>query len=189
MIHFRLDEWSPAYYLYLDAITYPIKVSEGHLLNLRILKPPPDQAPPPPPYNIPLLECLLYASTHFHASLKSYRPAYDIFWGQQYLEYNSSADVAKIAQGFDLLCDIQVRGGTYAIMGEKKFSWDSDIHRWILPELTQINPLYILGKEGVLIDTDGHAIYAKMGIIGNDKLRSKINRIANNQYSHGETWY
>ncbi len=191
MIHIRIIECGPcksSSVLYREAKTYPIKVSEGHLLNLRILKP--ESVVKVPAYDTPLLSCLLYASIHFYTNRggTNRNPAYDIYWGQQSLTICDGGTV-ELARGFDLLCDIQIRGGTFASMGTREFSWDPILTRWTIPVLSQKTPLFLLGKEGAKIKMDGEAVYARVGIVGNNKLRSEINRSIHKEYSDGYTWY
>lgn len=78
----------------------------------------------------------------------------------------------------ELLCDIQVKGGSYAKLGDRDLHWDEGIKRWTLPDITKENPLFRCMDYGLYLETDGDYIWCLGGVFAEPNIRMNYYLIA-----------
>jgi hypothetical protein len=92
---------------------------------------------------------------------------YEIYW----IKYFKRLDKTKhfYFPDIDLVCNIVVRGGTYASFNQTPLKWVEEDQVWKLEQFSKEDPLFVAGRLMSLI-TDGDFIYCTIGLVAKNRV-------------------
>ena len=90
---------------------------------------------------------------------------YDVYWSQYQIEKGNGRSRFHLPCA-DLICEIEILGGTYARIEDYDMIWNSEKQAWCFPELTVNNPFFTVAMIHILrLETDGKGLRCLVGIL------------------------